>query len=146
MDERETRAPVLAIAGALAAAGAFLLIGGLLMYSLATALDGNPRGQTESGARPAPTATRAPFVWTGGPYVRPPSALYIFMLCDHETVEEAIYNGIIESDYVTLRPKNDYEVMVALARGEKTIFPSHARIFQSVCSRQQFGSVPLQPS
>ena len=141
MDEH--RGTLAAILGVCAAAGAFILIAGLLAYSLVSALSGSNDPVSRTDARAEPNATHVAFVWTGGPYVRPPSALYIFVLCDDETVD-AIYSGHIDSDYVLLRPTPERELIVALLEGRETIFPAHARIFKSACATREFAGSSVQ--
>lgn len=140
MEERESNGRLPVMLWAAASLGAVLLIVALLGYSLVTAVahsSPDDRVQSEAFVKPSPTPTRVPFVWTGEP-LRITVPFYIFVLCDGETIEGAIYNGNIDGDYVALLATPDRDLIVAVLQGQQTFLPKASRIFKSPCAGRQF--------
>lgn len=156
MDEEKSQAAAPAFISALLGGLAFVLIAGLLGYSLVNAVE---KSDTEKrvvvAPRPTATNTRVPFVFvpSGTPEPRAPTPFYIFIMCEGETVQGEIYSGNIDSDYVELRPPLDSNVIVDILAGRPTIFPPQSKYFTSACARRTFNTdvqrsdlTPVAPS
>ena len=143
MDEEKSQSAAPAVLTALLATAAFVLIAGLLGYSLVNAVEKSDNdNRVVSAPRATATNTRVPFVWvpSGTPEPRTPSNFYIFILCDGETVAGEIYSGNIDSDYVALLPSVDRDLIVDVLAGKPTIFPPQSRYFTSACARRTFNT------
>lgn len=65
-----------------------------------------------------------------------PLELFVFLLCDGETVSTAIYDGPITNQYVALLPESDRELITDLLAGEPTILPANKRVIPSPCAER----------
>jgi hypothetical protein len=143
VDEEQSQAAAPAFLTALFGVAAFVLIAGLLIYTLINALE---KSDTENRVVAAPRATatntRVPFVFvpSGTPEPLSQPNFYIFILCDGETVQGEIYSGNIDSDYVELIASLDHDVILDVLAGKPTIFPQRAKYFTSACIRRTFGT------
>ncbi len=143
MDEEKSQSAAPAFLTALLAAAAFVLIAGLLGYSLVNAVQ---KSDTENRVVAAPRATATntlvPFVYvpSGTPEPRSPTNFYIFILCDGETIQGEIYSGNIDSDYVALMPAADRDLILDVLANKPTIFPPQSRYFTSACVRRTFNT------
>ncbi|MGE0058432.1 MAG: hypothetical protein AB7P33_17455 [Dehalococcoidia bacterium] len=143
MDEEESQSVAPAFLTALLAAAAFVLIAGLLGYSLVNAVEkSDTDNRVVTAPRATATNTRVPFVYvpSGTPEPRAPTNFYIFILCDGETVQGEIYSGNIDSDYVVLMPSGDRDVIVDVLANKPTIFPPQSKYFTSACARRTFNT------
>jgi hypothetical protein len=149
MDERDSGGRLPVLLGVAASLAAFGLIVGLLGYSFYHAFDGGdhpaPAVRAAVAApKPTPFATLTPDEiarYASQPILR---YFYVFVLCDGETVEGAIYSGIIYSDYVTLLATPDHDLIVDLAAGKPTILPSYSKVFPSACAKRMFNFTALE--
>ncbi len=149
MEERDSGGRLPVLIGAAAGVTAFAMIAGLLAYSFYHAFDGgdevsSPVQAAAAAPRPTPLATLTPDEvahYASQPIMR---YFYVFILCDGETVEGAIYSGIIYSESVTLLATPDHDLIVDIAAGKPTILPADSKVFPSVCARQMFNISAVQ--
>jgi hypothetical protein len=143
MDERETGGPALIMLSALASVIALAIILAALAYSFVHALDGGDTerpAQAQAAPRATPGPSPTPFVFVMPPGPREPSAFYVFIMCDGETVETAIYSGIIYADWVSLYQTADRALIMDLLEGRPTILPPQSKIFSSRCAERLFAN------